>query len=146
MTDWQELLYTRSESDVLSAIHTAIDRGDVLDGLAGLEEMIHLMSRREDRELRSRLIVLMAHILKWKTQSPGRKSWRHTILTQRQEIAYLRRDAPRYTQARILEDFWEEALSEAIRRVTDDMDQPPAVATLTWDEVFEVEYVERLSG
>ncbi len=146
MTDWQEFLYTRSESDVLSAIHTAIDRGEVLDGLAGLEEMIHLMSRREDRELRSRLIVLMAHILKWKTQSPSRKSWRHTILTQRQEIAYLRRDAPRYTPARILEDFWEDALSEAIRRATDDMDQPPAVDTLTWDEVFEVEYDERLSG
>jgi hypothetical protein len=146
MTDWQELLYTRSESDVLSAIHTTIDRGEVLDGLAGLEEMIHLMSRREDRELRSRLIILMAYILKWKTQSPGSKSWRHTILTQRQEIAYLRRDAPRYTQSRILEHFWEDALSEAIRRATDEMDQPPAVDSLTWDEVFEVEYDERLSG
>jgi len=130
----------------LRAIHTAIDRGEVLDRLTGLEEMIHLTSKREDRELRSRLIVLMAHILRWKTQSPGRKSWRHTILTQRQEIAYLRRDAPRYTQARILEDFWEEALSEAIRRITDEMDQSPAVDTLTWDEVFEVEYDEHLSG
>ena len=131
---------------MLRAIHTAIDRGEVLDRLTGLEEMIHLTSKREDRELRSRLIVLMAHILRWKTQSPGRKSWRHTILTQRQEIAYLRRDAPRYTQARILEDFWEEALSEAIRRITDEMDQSPAVDTLTWDEVFEVEYDEHLSG
>ncbi|MDH3598134.1 MAG: DUF29 domain-containing protein [Candidatus Tectomicrobia bacterium] len=130
----------------MRAIHTAIDRGEVLDRLTGLEEMIHLTSKREDRELRSRLIVLMAHILRWKTQSPGRKSWRHTILTQRQEIAYLRRDAPRYTQARILEDFWEEALSEAIRRITDEMDQSPAVDTLTWDEVFEVEYDEHLSG
>ena len=46
MTDWQELLCTRSESDVLSAIHAAIDRGEVLDGLAGLEEMIHLMPRK----------------------------------------------------------------------------------------------------
>ena len=146
MTDWQELLYTRSESDVLSAIHAAIDRGDTLDGLAVLEEMIHLMSRREDRELRSRLIVLMAHILKWKTQSPGRKSWRHTIVTQRQEIAYLRRDAPRYTQARILEDFWEDALGEGIRRATDEMEQPPAINTLTWDEVFEATYDERRSG
>ncbi len=44
MTDWQELLYTRSESDALSAIHTAINRGEVLDGLAGLEEMIHLLA------------------------------------------------------------------------------------------------------
>ena len=62
------------------------------------------------------------------------------------EIVYLRRDAPRYTQARILEDFWTDALSEAIRRAADEMDQLPAVDTLTWDEVFEVEYDERLSG
>ncbi len=67
-------------------------------------------------------------------------------MTQRQEIAYLCHDALRYTQARILEDFWKDALSEAIRRTTDEMDQPPAVDTLTWAEVFEVEYDERLSG
>jgi hypothetical protein len=35
-TDWQELIYTRSEADVLREIHAAIDRGDYLDGMTGL--------------------------------------------------------------------------------------------------------------
>ena len=138
-TDWQELIYTRSEADVLQEIHAAIDRGDYLDGMAGLEEMIHLMSLRDERELESRLAVLMAHILKWKTQSPTR-SWRNTITTQRREIARLRRYAQRFTQERMLCDFWEAALTDARRYAEDDMDRPPLVDTLTWEDVFEAEY------
>jgi hypothetical protein len=138
-TDWQELIYTRSEADVLREIHTAIDRGDYLDGMAGLEEMIHLMSRRDERELESRLAILMAHILKWQTQAPTR-SWRNTINTQRREIARLRRYAPRFTQERIRRDFWEVALADARRQAEDDMNRSPAVDTLSWDEVFETEY------
>ena len=138
-TDWQELIYTRSEAYVLREIHAAIDRGDYLDGMAGLEEMIHLMSIRDERELESRLAILMAHILKWKTQAPTR-SWRNAITTQRREIARLRRYAPRFTQERILRDFWEVALADTRRYAEDDMDHPPAVDTLTWEDVFEVEY------
>jgi uncharacterized protein DUF29 len=138
-TDWQELIYTRSEADVLQEIHAAIDRGDYLDGMAGLEEMIHLMSRRDERELESRLAILMAHILKWQTQAPTR-SWRNTINTQRREIARLRRYAPRFTQERIQRDFWEVALADARRHAEDDMNCSPAVDTLTWKEVFETEY------
>jgi hypothetical protein len=138
-TDWQELIYTRSEADVLREIHAAIDRGDYLDGMTGLEEMIHLMSIRDERELESRLAVLMAHILKWKTQSPTR-SWPNTITTQRREIARLRRYATRFTQERMLRDFWEAALTDARRYAEDDMDRPPLVDTLTWEDVFEAEY------
>jgi hypothetical protein len=138
-TNWQELIYTRSEADVLREIHAAIDRGDSLDGMAGLEEMIHLMSRRDERELESRLAILMAHILKWKTQSPTR-SWRNTITTQRREIARLQRYAPRFTPERILRDFWEVALADARRYAEDDMDRPPVLDTLTWEDVFEAEY------
>jgi hypothetical protein len=138
-TDWQELIYTRSEADVLQEIYAAIDRGDYLDGMAGLEEMIHLMSRRDERELESRLAILMAHILKWQTQAPTR-SWRNTINSQRREIARLRRYAPRFTQERILRDFWEVALADARRQAEDGMNCSPAVDTLTWDEVFETEY------
>ena len=138
-TDWQELLYTRSEADVLREIHTTIDRGDYLDGMAGLEEMIHLMSIRDEREMESRLAMLMAHILKWKTQVPTR-SWRNTITTQRREIARLRRYAPRFTQERTVRDFWQVALADARRYEEDDMDCPPVVDTLTWEDVFEAEY------
>ncbi len=142
-TDWQTLVYDKSEYVVLRAIMAAIDRGNVLDGLAGLEEMIQLMGKREARELESRLAVLMAHILKWKAQPPGTKSWRHSIATQRREIAKLRRDAPRFTREHILAEFWHDALEDASDKAEADMDQSPSVETLTWEEVFEDPYDER---
>jgi hypothetical protein len=107
--------------------------------MAGLEEMIDLMSIRDERELESRLAMLMAHILKWKTQASCR-SWRNTMTTQWREIARLRRYAPRFTQERIQRDFWEVALADARRYAEDDMDCPPVVDTLTWEDVFEAEY------
>ena len=138
-TDWEELVYTRAESDVLREIRAAYARGDILDGNAGLEELLDAMSGREDHQLESRLIVLMAHILKWKTQPPT-QSWVSTIRTQRRALARLLRRAPRYTQERILRDFWDEALADAMADAADEMGQPPAVDTLTWEEVFETEY------
>ena len=137
--DWQELIYTRADSDVLREIHAAIDRGDLLEGLTGLEEMINLMSKREAHELRSRLAVLMAHVLKWKTQPPT-ASWADTIATQREEIAELRDEAPRFTRAYIVAREWEKALRKAQRWARSEMGQGPAVDTLTWEEVFEAEY------
>jgi len=138
-TDWEELIYTRAESDILREIQAAFARGDVMDGNAGLEELLDCMSGREDNQLESRLIVLMAHILKWKTQRPTR-SWANTIRTQRRRLARLRHHARRYTQERIVRDFWDDALAEAVEEATGEMGCPPAVETLTWDDVFEVEY------
>lgn len=146
MTDWQTLIYDKAESEVLQAIMEAINRGEVLDGLTGLEEMIQLMSRREARELESRLAILMAHVLKWKTQPPGTKSWRLTIATQRDEIAGLRRDVPRFTKEYILAEVWEKAMQRAGRLAEVDMDRPPALQELTWEEVFENSYDERTAG
>ncbi len=146
MTDWQTLIYDKAESEVLQAIMEAINRGEVLDGLTGLEEMIQLMSRREARELESRLAILMAPVLKWKTRPPGTKSWRLTIATQRDEIAGLRRDAPRFTKEYILAEVWEKAMQRAGRLAEADMDRPPAFQELTWEEVFEDPYDERTAG
>ena len=138
-TDWEALIYTRSEAEVLQAILEAFDRGDILDGQTGLEEMIQLMSNREAAELESRLVMLMAHILEWKTQRPT-TSGRHTIATQRRRIARVRQYAPRFTQERILRDFWAEALEEARQYAEEEMGEPPAVPMLTWEDVFETEY------
>jgi hypothetical protein len=139
MTDWETLLYERDEVEVLSAIYKAIDEGDVADGLLGIEELMQQMSNSQDHQLESRLIILMMHVLKWKTQQPTR-SWYKTIRTQRRAIERLLAKAPRFTQARILEDFWPAALAHAIIEATDEMDQPPVVTTLSWEDVFEVAY------
>ena len=50
------------------------------------------MGKGEQRELESRLVVLLAHLLKWRAQPERRRSsWRPTTNTQRREI---RRMAP----------------------------------------------------
>jgi hypothetical protein len=58
-------------------------------------EEIEDMGRREMRELNSRIQVLMAHLLKWQTQSDRRSlSWRSTITAQRLELEGLLAQSP----------------------------------------------------
>jgi len=53
-------------------------------------EEIGDMGRREVRELNSRVPILLAHLLKWQTQSDQRSpSWRSTITVQRLELEAL---------------------------------------------------------
>ncbi len=55
-----------------------------------LVEEVDDMGRQVQRELESRLIVLVAHLLKWQYQVENRsRSWRLTILKQQKQIARL---------------------------------------------------------
>lgn len=68
-----------------------------------LLEEIGDMGRSERRELESRLLVLLAHLLKWQYQYRDLserwgefvgRSWRATIIEQRKQLAVLLRRAP----------------------------------------------------
>ena len=65
---------------------------------AGIAEELEAMGAAERRELKSRLIVLTAHLLKWRYASSQRplhkKSWRRTIREQRRQISDLLADNP----------------------------------------------------
>jgi hypothetical protein len=55
-----------------------------------LSEYLSDMARRDRREVYSRLVVLLTHLLKWEHQPEKRSgSWRGTILTQRRELRLL---------------------------------------------------------
>ena len=57
---------------------------------ATLAEYLTDMARRDRREVFSRLVVLLAHLLKWEHQPDGRTgSWRATILEQQRELRQL---------------------------------------------------------
>lgn len=65
-----------------------VDAGNIAEELEGT-------GRTDRRELRSRLIVLLMHLLKYRFQPDGRSpSWRTTIRTQRDEIEALLTDSP----------------------------------------------------
>ena len=60
-----------------------------------IAEEIESLSKRDKRELRNRLKVLIMHLLKWQYQPKKRsKSWIRTISTQRSEIKVVLKDSP----------------------------------------------------
>ncbi|HEX3883830.1 MAG TPA: DUF29 domain-containing protein [Stellaceae bacterium] len=58
-------------------------------------EEIESMGRSDRRQLESRFIVLLMHLLKWQVQTEFQsRSWSSTIRTQRHEIEVLLEDSP----------------------------------------------------
>jgi Domain of unknown function DUF29 len=92
---------------------------DQLD-LIHLAEEIEDVGKSEQRELASRMAVLLAHLLKWQYQPDKQsKSWQHTIRTQRKAIAYALVEAPslrpKMEETRWLDLTWDDAVRQAIR-------------------------------
>jgi hypothetical protein len=62
---------------------------------ANIAEEIESMGRSDRRELRSRLVVLMMHLLKWQHQPAARsRSWSATIDEQRLQIEEVLAESP----------------------------------------------------
>lgn len=67
------------------------DRVDILN----LVEEIESLGRQQRQELRNRLSILLAHLLKWEYQSWKRsRSWLATIRVQRRDLLRLLQDSP----------------------------------------------------
>ncbi|WP_373528071.1 DUF29 domain-containing protein [Nostoc sp.] len=74
-------------------------------------EEIESLGRSDRRELKSRLEVLLQHLLKWQHQSSLRSSsWRNTIDEQRNRIADLLQESPS------LKSYPEEVLAQCYDR------------------------------
>lgn len=80
-----------------------------------LAECLSDMARRDRREVESRLIVLMTHVLKWFYQPDRRSgSWRATVVEQRQELEVLaRRGVLRSHAEAVLDDAYLKAVERA---------------------------------
>jgi hypothetical protein len=82
-------LYLSDETAWLDAMAELIRTGriDELD-YQHLGEYLEDMAIRDRREVKSRLAILIAHVLKWTHQIDKRSSsWRGTITVQRQELS-----------------------------------------------------------
>ena len=61
-------------------------------------EEIESLSRSDRREIRNRLVVLCAHLLKWRFQSRRRsRSWALSVTEARDQIAQVIRESPSLT-------------------------------------------------
>ena len=109
-------LYTEDETAWLEAMAAAASRGDMgaLD-LDHLSEYLTDMALRDRREVKSRLVVLLTHLLKWEHQQDRRtRSWRTTILHQRNQLADLAgRGVLRAHAETVLAEAYEQAVELA---------------------------------
>jgi hypothetical protein len=103
--------WTQEQAALLRA-HAA----DAIDW-ENLAEEIESMGRRDRRELKSRLTVILLHLLKWQAQPDQRgMSWRKTLRTQRREIRDLLQQSPslRREVPELIRDGYPDAVSDAI--------------------------------
>ncbi len=112
--------------------------------IAHVAEEIEDMGKRDQRELGSRLRVLLIHLLKWRAQ-PGRRSasWRATIRTQRAEIRKLIEQAPslRRALASELAEIHDLAGEKAAAETGLSEDQFPKTCPFSLDEILDEQFL-----
>lgn len=112
--------------------------------IGSLIEEIESIGRSEKRELKSRLVVLLMHLLKWKYQ-PGKRSesWRSTISEQRICLEALLEDSPSLKQY-LLDNFdlcYEKARAKAADETGIRLDIFPIAVSFTKEETLKLNYL-----
>ena len=132
-------LYEADETAWLEAMAQLIQRGAVADlDYAHLAEYLSAMAKRDRREVKSRLTMLLAHVLKWVYQSDRRsRSWQLTIIEQRDELEDLLGQGVLRRHAKsVLKD----AYSRAVERAMTETDLPaktfPAKCPFTIEQLL----------
>ena len=137
--NWQEQAAT-SHYQTAVAIKQELGKGHVDEAKAGIEELVDALSRAERRALKSQLVRLMAHVLKWKTQPHKRsRSWAATIRSARNDIRDIQEDTPSLTDD-VIRSIWDGCFEAAKDQAVSEIDEEVTGASLSWDEVFEVDY------
>ncbi|WP_338910343.1 DUF29 domain-containing protein [Mycetohabitans rhizoxinica] len=140
---------TRYEQDVVAwaSEQAALLRSGKLSAIdvEHIAEEIEDVGKSEQRELASRMSVLLAHLLKWQFQPSRRsKSWQFTIRTQRKEVAYVLNEAPslcgKFSDAAWLDIVWSKARSLASNETGLDLDVFPAGLLWSVDDVLSQEF------
>ena len=142
-TDYAQ--WARRNAELLAA-----RRFDELD-IAHLLEELGDMSKSDRRELYSRLLVLLAHLLKWQYQLPTLAerwqefkgdSWRATLVEQREQIADLLRHSPglKTALAAAIADAWPGAVRLAHKETRLPLDRFPAACPYTDAQILDDEF------
>ena len=138
-------LYKLDETAWLDATAELIRRAALEDiDYPHLEEYLSDMARRDRREVESRLAVLIAHILKWVHQPEERsRSWKGTIVQQRQELARLvKRGVLRAHAESVLAEVYVDAVERAAAESDLSADSFPTECPYTLDELLSFDAAE----
>jgi len=141
MKNWTEIVI---DSHYLTAIEVkkSLEAGNIMEAEEGIEQLIEAMARADRRAVKSQLVRLMKHIIKWKLQAGKRSlSWIKSIHNARIEIRDIQEETPSITNNAIA-NLWNRAFDLAIAEAEDEMGLTlVTVPSLTWEEVFDDEYL-----
>ncbi|MGH9895854.1 MAG: DUF29 domain-containing protein [bacterium] len=139
MKYWQQLS-ARSHYQTAVFIKQTLQAGDVREATTGIEELIDALSRSDRRALRSHLVRLMTHAIKWQSQPEARSlSWSASIRNARDDIADIQEETPSLTEA-VIRQMWDKCFTAAKREAEGEMNQRTSMTGLSWDEVFKDPY------
>ena len=137
--DWLDLAMSSHYLTALE-VKNCLKQGNIMEATIGLEALIEAMGRSDKRALRSQLIRLMAHVIKWKCQPQKRtSSWSITILSARTEIEAIQEDTPSLNRNTI-DSIWDKCFEKAVKEAETEMNQKCSLICLSWQELFEEEY------
>ena len=103
-----------------------------------LIEEIEDLGKRQKKEIKSRLVVLLTHLLKWQYQSQKRSnSWKATIRIQRREIESELEDSP--SLKNFIPEVFNKCYSYARKQAADETGLP--FETFPIDNPFSIDLV-----
>ena len=141
MKNWSEIVI---DSHYLTALEVkkSLEAGNIMEAEEGIEQLIDAMARADRRAVKSQLVRLMKHIVKWRVQAGKRSlSWIKSIHNARIEIQDIQEETPSITNDVII-SLWDRASNLALAEAEDEMGQMLiSVPLLTWEEVFDDEYL-----
>jgi len=137
--DKDVILWSEEQSRLLRA-----RRFSELD-LEHLADEIEDVGRSEKRELANRMALLIAHLIKWKSQPDNRtSSWRATINDQRKRIALAIKETPSLKAVMRVpdwqEDVWLDARSQARKEMGLAEDELPEACPWPPDQAADPEF------
>jgi len=101
--------------------------------LEHLAEEIEDVGKSERRELKNRMAVLLAHLVKWQYQPVRRgNSWRRTIRIQRRSVIRCLAETPSLKPDLQDPRWWEQVWDDAISNVLKDVDLDELPETCPW--------------
>lgn len=118
-------------------------RFELLD-LTHIAEEIEDVGKSEQRELASRMAVLLAHLLKWRHQPERRgNSWRRTLNDQRERIARRLQKTPSLNAVLLDGDWWADAWADAVAQAMQEtgLEDFPAACPWTQVEILDLDYL-----
>ena len=113
---------------------------DALD-LENIAEELEGMARSDRREIRNRLTILLAHLLKcWVQPHKRSSSWRGTIAEQRDHLVELIEDSPslRGYPAQILDRYYPSARRKAAQQMRSSESAFPTSCPFTIGEILDL--------